>query len=60
MLTYVHIVYSFIIIMLKSREKGRNEIQRTENDHVGKCGPQATGTLKDVDSLKGLYSLKVL
>ena len=22
---------------------------------IGKCGPQATGTLEDLDSLKGLF-----
>jgi len=27
---------------------------------IGRCGPQATGTLKDLDFLKGLDSLKGL
>ena len=45
----VHKFYLFIIIMLKSREKGINEIQRTENDHR-KMWASRTG----LGSFKGL------
>ena len=45
--------------MLKSRERVEMKYS-AQKMIIGRCEPQATGTLKDLDFLKGLDSLKGL